>query len=731
MNKKRIIALFAALFLTVNIAPYCRAEDNAEASYTINNDLDADGNWIYRELVPDIECETLDRFFKVGSIRAGSAMQDADIILSDNNPHSGNYSIKRTMRVNPGIAFAPTAALKTYTQDEPNEYVISAWMRTECSDGKTAQVVPGYTIPAQKQFGKGTGEASAGFNVGNAWQYFSKKVRKTNSESAQSVVFWFNGLNSNNAVYDDTGSPAEYIQTLYIDDWSMRLCVPDGFPETKRLSVDYNEETQTLTYKFNLDIDPRTVRKENIEVNGVRGDAFIESSVLETTDEETREHTLTLKLQNLENENMITVILADVKDAWGREILNNPPFTLNNFPEGQYTIFNDLDDTGAWKYRELIYDPECETTEYLWDGLNGAQPTPPQTQAVLSTDAHSGSYSISRTMQAYSRLGQKIANLDVYTAENPAEYMMNLYAKADMGTGISDVRLVPCYRLNENKEAAFSYPRTEMRFSIGTNWTKLSFPIRVTSVDSIDKTKDIYAYFYANEKDAAGNSIANTIYLDEWSVRRMLPDDFFNTEVTESSYENGEADFTFNLDIDRFTVTKEKILINGTPRPDMIDDLILTTDNYTRITDLKIKLKNLKPELHYTIDLPDVKDAWGRDIEGNKTISFDTPKSVELNAVFKSGGNIITKMTDGEIEIDLTAKSNIGAEAVTVTAAVYKNNKFVNVVPVNAALDNAAKDIQITIDAGSGNDGLRLFIWRNQTGEAPVPIISFIELKRN
>lgn len=188
-----------------------------------------------------------------------------------------------------------------------------------------------------------------------------------------------NGLNSNNAVYDDTGSPAEYIQTLYIDDWSMRLCVPDGFPETKRLSVDYNEETQTLTYKFNLDIDPRTVRKENIEVNGVRGDAFIESSVLETTDEETREHTLTLKLQNLENENMITVILADVKDAWGREVLNNPPFTLNNFPEGQYTIFNDLDDTGAWKYRELIYDPECETTEYLWDGLNGAQPTPPQT----------------------------------------------------------------------------------------------------------------------------------------------------------------------------------------------------------------------------------------------------------------------------------------------------------------------------------------------------------------
>lgn len=88
-------------------------------------------------------------------------------------------------------------------------------------------------------------------------------------------------------------------------------------------------------------------------------------------------------------------------------------------------------------------------------------------------------------------------------------------------------------------------------------------------------------------------------------------------------------------------------------------------------------------------------------------------------------------MTDGEIEIDLTAKSNIGAEAVTVTAAVYKNNKFVNVVPVNAALDNAAKDIQITIDAGSGNDGLRLFIWRNQTGEAPVPIISFMELKRN
>ena len=728
--KKCFSILAMTSLLTSQIYVSGLADDTTtSAAYTIKNDLDADGNWIYRELVPDIECETTNGFLKIGDKRTGSTLQDADIVLYSDNAHSGSYCIKRTMRGNPGIAFIPAAALKTYTAEEPNEYIINAWMRTDCENGKTAQVVPGYTIPGQKQFGKGTGETSSGFNVGNTWQYFSKKIRKGNIEAAQTVVFWFNGLGAENGIWDELGQ--KYIQTLYIDDWSMRLCVPDSFPETKRLSVDYNEESQTLTYKFNLDIDPRTVRKENIEVNGVRGDAYIESSVLETTNEETREHTLTLKLQNLENESMITVILSDIKDAWGRDVLNNPSFTLNNFPEGQYTIFNDLDDLGMWKYRELIYDPECETTEYLWDGLDGAQPTTPQTPAALNTDAHSGSYSISRTMQGYARLGQKIANLDVYTTENPAEYMMNLYAKADMGEGISEVRLIPSYRVNGNTEKSFTYPQTDMRYSIRTGWTKLSIPIRVTSVDSIDKSKDIYAYFYANEKNAAGSSVANTIYIDEWSIRRMLPDDFFNTEITASSYENGEANFTFNLDIDRFTVTKEKILVNGTPRPDMIDDLTITTDNYTRITDLKIKLKNLKPEMRYTIDISDSKDAWGREIEGSKTITFDTPKNIEFNAVFKSGEKILSKMTDGEISVNLQARSNIGYLPATVTAVVYKNNKFVNVVPVNVTLDTAFKDIQITIDTGYGNDGLRLFIWRNKTGEAPVPVTSFIELKRN
>ena len=299
MNKKRFITLFITMLMIINIVPCCYAEDNAETAYTINNDLDADGNWIYRELVPDIECETLTGFCKVGSKDAASTMQDADIVLYSDNAHSGSYCIKRTMRGNPGIAFIPAAALKTYTAEEPNEYIINAWMRTDCENGKTVQVVPGYTIPGQKKFGKGTGETSSGFNVGNTWQYFSKKIRKGNIEAAQTVVFWFNGLGAENGIWDELGQ--KYIQTLYIDDWSMRLCVPDDFPETKRLSVDYNKESQTLTYKFNLDIDPRTVRKENIEVNGVRGDAYIESSVLETTNEETREHTLTLKLQNLEN----------------------------------------------------------------------------------------------------------------------------------------------------------------------------------------------------------------------------------------------------------------------------------------------------------------------------------------------------------------------------------------------------------------------------------------------
>ncbi len=693
-------------------------DTTTSAAYTIKNDLDADGNWIYRELVPDIECETTNGFLKIGEKTSGSTMQDADIVLSNNNPHGGNYSIKRTMRTNPGIAFTPTAALKTYTQDEPNEYVISAWMRTECSDGQTVKVVPGYTIPAQTQFDKGTGESLSGFEVKNTWQYFSKKVRKGKSDAAKSVGFWFNGdtLTAVNAVYDTTGTESKYIQTLYIDDWSMRLCVPDSFPETERLSVDYNKEAQTLTYKFNLDIDPRTVRKENIDVNGVRGGTYIESAILKTTNEETREHTLTLKLQNLEKENIITVKLADIKDAWGRDVSGNAPFIINNYPEGQYTIYDDLDADGKWAYRNLISDEGCETLDGFWDK--------DKNEMQLSTDKHSGNYSLSRKMSGYAGLGSKVDDLEL-----DAEYVLSVWAKADLHSAAGDtVNLTPAVSLYDDDgstEAKYRETTFSLEIPINNEWgyysnnnLKITKKTANFTITEIIKTKPMYVYFYAN-KVVNGEKLENTIYIDDWNFRKMPAWEVYLTGV----YVDGNtATFTFDKDIDKWSVTADKILVNGAANSGKISDVKVTTDEITRETKLTVTTSEPISD-KFVISLPDTaKDAWGRNIKNKFSTAFSIGKAQIVN----SKNEVLTDVSSlkaGETytyNLSDIVNGSEKAEEISAILALYDENGKCLKVGINSGkFEKGSVDGKISasvaVPEGKNNCVLKPFILNTKT----------------
>ena len=717
MKKKQIIAVVMSLVITagsISFPALCSAAEE-ESTYTIENDLDDSGEWKYRELVPDLECETLDNFTSKGAITSGSDAQ-GDTMLNE-DAYRGNYSLSRKTRASAGIGF------RIPYMQSGGTYIFSGWMKGECNGADLVKTAPArnYTkttgSAAEAPFTKASGTGNAQFNLTDSWQYYSEAIKAPEDISTTTKTVHIYLASMMDIGYKD--SVGKRVQNIFIDDWSLRLMVPDDFIETKMLSSQYDSESETITYKFNLDIDPRTVTKERICVNGETNSEFIKSATLETTNENTREHTLSVTLQNMQEGTTYAVTLPEMRDAWGRIVSENNAVIIGTYPEGQYTVFDDLDDSGKWKYRELIPDVGCETITNFWD--KSATPTPPDTKVALSTDAYRGSYSISRTMSGYAGLGAKVENLDVYTEENPAEYLLSMYAKADLAEGLTSINLTPCYSLNPLnaglKEAAFRYPNTDMQIAINDEWSRYTKSLRILDVTSIDKSKDMYMYFYA----FATGKPSNTIYLDEFSLRRNLPKDFFAAEITDASYSDNTAVFTFNLDIDPRTVREEDILINGAPQESVIEDITITTDEYTRITTMEIELSNLKSEMDYTIDISGVKDAWGRDITGQKTVEFSTLPAVSMSASFEMENEDVTSLSAGELDIDLVLTSNIETADVTIVAATCKNGVFTSVTPVEETLAAGSNTIDtITVTVGADDDAVRIFVWSDAGVMSPL-----------
>ena len=723
MKNKKIIAVVMSLVITagsISFPALCSAAEE-EITYTIENDLDDSGEWKYRELVPDLECETLDNFTSKGSNTSGSDTQEDTKLNED--AYRGNYSLSRKTRASAGIGF------RIPCMQSGGTYVFSAWMKGECNGADLVKASPArnYTKTAggatEAPFEKASGTGNTQFHLTDSWEYYSADIKAPSDISPTNSVHIYLASMMDSGYKDNTG---KYVQKIFIDDWSLRLMVPDDFIETKMLSSQYDSESATITYKFNLDIDPRTVTAERICVNSETNSEFIESATLETTNENTREHTLSVTLKNMQQGTTYAVTLPEMRDAWGRIVSENNAVIIGNYPEGQYTVFDDLDDSGKWKYRELIPDVGCETITGFWD--KSATPTPPDTKVALSTDAYRGRYSVSRTMSGYAGLGAKVENLDIYTEENPAEYLLTMYAKADLAEGLTSINLTPCYSLNPlnagKTETAFRYPNTDMQIAINDEWRRYTKSLRILDVTSIDKSKDMYMYFYA----FATGRPSNTIYLDEFSLRRNLPKDFFAAEITDASYSDNTAVFTFNLDIDPRTVREEDILINGAPQESVIEDITITTDEYTRITTMEIELSNLKSEMDYTIDISGVKDAWGRDITGQKTVEFSTLPAVSMSASFEMENEDVTSLSAGELDIDLVLTSNIGNADVTIVAATCKNGVFTSVTPVEETLAAGSNTIDtITVTVGADDDAVRIFVW-SDAGVVMTPLAKFGEL---
>ena len=192
-NFKKVIAYVVTMLMVLSSLPAVYAVDSdstdnglyPDAVYKIDDDeLDSAGNWIYRELVPDTSCETTDGFRAKGNITTNSTLQDSALRLST-DAHTGSYSIARTMRSNPGIAFDVAApGLVAHTDANQKEYIFSAYMRADCSQNVNVAVTPavnyrpaGETANVEGSFGTGTGGNIIGICCKIILELFHKKSK--------------------------------------------------------------------------------------------------------------------------------------------------------------------------------------------------------------------------------------------------------------------------------------------------------------------------------------------------------------------------------------------------------------------------------------------------------------------------------------------------------------------------------------------------------------------------
>ncbi|MBQ7900843.1 MAG: hypothetical protein IJ365_02610 [Clostridia bacterium] len=724
-NFKNVIAYVVTMLMVLSSLPAVYAADSADnglypdAVHTISADeIDSAGNWIYRELVPDTSCETTDGFRAKGSITTNSTMQDSGLRLST-DAHTGSYSIARTMRSNPGIAFDVAApGLVAYTDTNQKEYIFSTYMRADCSENVNVTVTPavnyrpvGGTDNKEGAFDKGTGETSSAFDVKSSWNYFTKRVRMFEADSAKQVTLYlyFSKLDSNNSTTDSTGDESKQIQTLYVDDWSVRLDVPDSFDSSYTKSIDSSSHStsiangDTVTFTFSLDIDPRTVRKENITVNGDKNSNNV-SAVSVATNETTRETTLTITLDNMQDDSLYNIALPEIKDAWGRDVVGATEASYV-CTSSEYTINQDLDASGNWKYRNLVPDEGCEAlsdgdTVYFTDYGSTDSGSQYQSNVALCTnDKHSGNASLKRS--ARTNTGIRF-DTDSLATDN---YYVSAWLKSDCdGDSCTSVPVGLLWWGYVDDAQKSTYFKTEtnkeVKFQATTKWQH--FSAAVNSGTQVDNKAGIRIYF-GNMDSTNGKTETiglntrhiQTIYVDDWDFR-LIPDWSVNATGAEYVYDSATGKnimrYTFDKDIDEWTCTED--LFTG--ENCTIDDVSVTTNELTRKTTLDVAY-TIVGAGEAKIELPEgITDAWGREIEG---VDEYAAVSVE-NGIDKTSGSFYYDISD------------ITSDDYTVLVASFDGSEIIDV--TIASVPEKAYKAEGTVDV-DGADKVVFYVWETST----------------
>lgn len=285
----------------------------------------------------------------------------------------------------------------------------------------------------------------------------------------------------------------------------------------------------------------------------------------------------------------------------------------------EYNINQDLDAKQKWKYRNLLPEEGEEVTDV---NAAGAVLNHDGNAAAGHGEAHTGTYSWQETLTNEQCIR---INIDPVYA---SQYNLSMWLKTENVTDTSkntdtDYHLV---KVTMNRK------HTPVTTDSGTTYTNDEPEIVNPKFSSHAK----WEYFTQNvtlDKDTAidqrctlkvkSNTTDTSIKLsaDDWNFR-LIPD--WTVNATGVSAANGVAKWTFDKDIDKWTVTKDLFTVTDGVT---IDTVTVETDETSRKTTLAVDYSS--DSAVGSITLPTgIKDAWGREIE-----NVDTYKTADISTV--------------------------------------------------------------------------------------------------
>lgn len=382
------------------------------------------------------------------------------------------------------------------------------------------------------------------------------------------------------------------------------------------------------------------------------------------------------------------------------------------FPLITYDASKDLDEDGLWLYRNLAPDPDCENVNAFWKPTYNNDVG---TLSVSDAEYHSGNGSLMKQFKGpYARMGFESdvkANTD---------YHFSAWMKNETGND-SPNEMVVAGEYTTNDETGKSLgnsqvvitPQLSQRFALTPQWQYINADVRITNFKKNSASYPIgETYTISNQKiyvtkETAGEKV---VYMDDLNFRRIPPFNVYTKKVSHADgceIGNESVKFTFSHDIDPWSVTPDKIMLNGKNGEGLIKTS-LNTDETTRETTLSIQFIT-PPENNeeVTISLFGLKDAWGRNVIGASETAV-TGGKIYATAQFSLIGS--------KLSAEISVKGKEDECLLIVTAGNDKRLEKVQIYKITA--DN--KSGLFEIDMNSEWQELSVFVWKS--GDSLLPL---------
>ncbi|MBQ7902046.1 MAG: hypothetical protein IJ365_08815, partial [Clostridia bacterium] len=369
------------------------------------------------------------------------------------------------------------------------------------------------------------------------------------------------------------------------------------------------------------------------------------------------------------------------------------------YPNEEYNISSDLDGSGLWKYRNLAPDPECTDASKFWN--HSSRYTNDTAVVTVSNEvAHSGTTSVYKDFSGkYQRMG--------FTADICANDMLHFSAwmknesTADEGSYMGLAGEYAVYQNNSKVAGNGGYLLSDgSYFGLGTDWQYINSDVEVKNFTLNGSTVclgDTYEpggtrAFYITQTAAQ----SKRVYMDDITLRRIPDFHVYTKSVSHDGDRVGTQPivFTFSCDIDPWTVTSDKVMINGVPCSEWGARVETLTDETTRETQVMIYIADAEDNQQLSITMPYIKDAWGRAIRG----------ATDTTAIFSTAAAV---GAEGDFSYDV---ADIEEDNYVVYAASYSGNTLIDVVIAEVDGTKAIGKIQT-----NGADRVVFYVW--QTGE--------------